>query len=68
MDRLGRYEDLTATSFPRRRAQYSATPGPYYYGGDLEGNATADQDCGHPNSMKQPQAVTALLLYWLQDG
>ena len=25
-------------------------------------------DCGYLSSMEQPQAVTALLLYWLQDG
>src|SRR5215211_181805 len=24
--------------------------------------------CGYLSSMEQPQAVTALLLYWLQDG
>jgi pimeloyl-ACP methyl ester carboxylesterase len=26
------------------------------------------EDCGHLSCMEQPQAVTALLRYWLQDG
>ena len=26
------------------------------------------EDCGYLSSMEQPQAVTVLLLYWLQDG
>lgn len=26
------------------------------------------EECGHLSSMEQPQAVTALLRYWLQDG
>jgi hypothetical protein len=25
------------------------------------------EDCGYLSSMEQPQAVTVLLLYWLQD-
>jgi hypothetical protein len=25
-------------------------------------------DCGYLSSMEQPQAMTVLLLYWLQDG
>ncbi|MGH3147140.1 MAG: alpha/beta fold hydrolase, partial [Rubrobacter sp.] len=28
----------------------------------------AIERCGHLSSMEQPQAVTALLRYWLQDG
>ena len=26
------------------------------------------EQCGHLSSMEQPQAVTALLRYWLQQG
>ena len=26
------------------------------------------EDCGHLSSMEQPQAVTAILRYWLQGG
>src|SRR5687767_13456146 len=32
------------------------------------GRAGHIEDCGYPSSMDQPQAVTALLLYWLQNG
>jgi hypothetical protein len=32
------------------------------------GDALVFEDCGYPSSMDQPQAVTALLLYWLQNG
>jgi hypothetical protein len=32
------------------------------------GDALVFEDCGYPSSIEQPQAVTALLLYWLQNG
>jgi hypothetical protein len=34
----------------------------------LGGRAGLIEDCGYLSSVEQPQAVTALLLYWLRDG